>query len=96
MLKRAFYQFWVHLPTYSSPRIIPLIVFKATNLSIKHGNSLDSIVAYYGYGLALCGVIGDIENGFEFGKLALELYEKFNVKSLESRVRMLSSTMKGC
>ena len=82
------------LPAYfSSPQILPLIIFKMTNLSIKHGNSLDSIDAYNAYGFALCGVIGDIENGFRFGNLALGLCEKFNAKSLESRMRMLSGSV---
>jgi predicted ATPase/signal transduction histidine kinase len=78
---------------FSVPQIVPLIVFKGITLSIKHGNSLDSINAYSAYGFALCGFIGDIETGFEFGKLAQGLYENFNAKSLESRVRMLSGYM---
>ena len=80
------------IPAYlSASQILTLIVFKCITLSIKHGNSLDSIDGYNSYGFALCGAIGDIESGFEFGKLAFGLYEKINAKSVESRMWLMSS-----
>ena len=60
------------------PDLLPLIVFAQVNLSINHGNSCFSAFAYANYGLILCGIVGDIDSGYEFGKLAFSLLEKFN------------------
>ncbi|AOY79647.2 AAA family ATPase [Moorena producens JHB] len=60
------------------PDLLPLIVFAQVNLSINHGNSSFSAFAYGNYGLILCGIVGDIDSGYEFGKLAFSLLEKFN------------------
>ena len=60
----------------ASPNHVPLVAFEMVNLSIKYGNHLCSSTGYSTYGLILCGVIGDIETGYKFGKLAMELQEK--------------------
>ena len=73
----------------AAPELFPLAVFRALNLSVKHGNALDSILFYTAYGLVLCGVIGNIESGLEFGKLALQLSKKLNAKSSEPRREMV-------
>ncbi|NEO39725.1 MAG: AAA family ATPase [Moorea sp. SIOASIH] len=60
------------------PDLLPLIVFAQVNLSINHGNSSFSAFAYANYGLILCGIVGDIDSGYEFGKLAFSLIENVN------------------
>ncbi len=69
----------------ASPNLMLLLVFKQVELSIQLGNSPVSILAYVDYGLILCGIMGDITNGYEFGELALSLLEKFQAKSFKGR-----------
>ncbi len=73
-----------HPVYFAAPELLPFLPFQAVTLSIKNGNSTKSIIAYNGYGLLLCGGIGDIRTGFEFGKLALRLSKTLNVKSFEA------------
>ncbi|BAZ02466.1 serine/threonine protein kinase with two-component sensor domain [Tolypothrix tenuis PCC 7101] len=73
-------------PAYmAAPNLMPLLIFKQVELSIKFGNCPVSVFAYGDYGLILCGVIGDIETGYQFGELALNLREKFQFTSLKTR-----------
>ncbi|MEB3825882.1 trifunctional serine/threonine-protein kinase/ATP-binding protein/sensor histidine kinase [Phormidium sp. CCY1219] len=72
-----------------APQLLPLIILKQVNLSIEGGNAPLSAFAYASYGLLLCGVILDIEAGYHFGKLALNLLEKFDAKALRSKVVMV-------
>jgi predicted ATPase/signal transduction histidine kinase/tRNA A-37 threonylcarbamoyl transferase component Bud32 len=60
------------------PELLPLIVYKQVNLSVKHGNIAASTVAYAYYAAILCGGMTDIETGYQFGKLALNLSEQFH------------------
>ncbi|MFS8118890.1 MAG: ATP-binding protein, partial [Microcoleus sp.] len=55
----------------TTPNLMPLLIFKQIELSIQFGHSPISVFAYGEYGLILCGIIGDIENGYEFGELSL-------------------------
>jgi predicted ATPase/class 3 adenylate cyclase/tRNA A-37 threonylcarbamoyl transferase component Bud32 len=76
----------VNSATYiAAPELFPLLVLKQVNLSIKHGNTVFSTYTYAVYGLILCGVLGDIDNGYQFGNLSITLLEKFNVKELKAR-----------
>ena len=62
------------------PALWILITFKTVNLSINYGNAIWSSLYYACYGFVLCGVGQDIELGYEFGKLALNLAERLNTK----------------
>lgn len=70
---------------FAVPQLFPLIVFKQINLSVKYGNAPLSAFAYAAYGLILCGVLGDINSGYQFGELALSLLERFNAKALKAK-----------
>ncbi|HEY9704770.1 MAG TPA: adenylate/guanylate cyclase domain-containing protein, partial [Allocoleopsis sp.] len=72
--------------SYSAfPQLLPLIVIKQVQLSIQYGNATVSTVAYSSYGFILCGVIGDIDTGYEWGKLALNLLNKLDVKEFKAK-----------
>jgi predicted ATPase/signal transduction histidine kinase len=63
-------------PSYTGmPELFPLIVSKIINLTIEHGNAGQSPFAYAGYGLFLCSAM-EIEAGYQFGQLALQLLER--------------------
>jgi len=59
-------------------RLYPLLILKAMNLSLEHGNTEKSCVAYGAYAVVLSSVLGDITSGYEFSELALKLNDKFN------------------
>ncbi|HEY9640865.1 MAG TPA: ATP-binding protein, partial [Coleofasciculaceae cyanobacterium] len=67
---------------FSAPTLTPLVVCQQVNLSVQHGNASVSPFAYALYGFLLCAVVGDIEQGYEFGQLALTLLSKWNAKEI--------------
>jgi predicted ATPase/serine phosphatase RsbU (regulator of sigma subunit) len=69
---------------WGKPELFPLTVFKFVSLSLKYGNSSFSPYAYAGYGLMLCS-IGNIEDGYTFGKMSQRLLEKLDVQDQKSR-----------
>ncbi|MGQ4647276.1 AAA family ATPase [Lyngbya aestuarii] len=70
----------------AAPNLMLLLLLSQVNLSIKHGNATCSIFGYVGYGGLLCGVVQDIESGYKFGKLALNLVER--LKATKSRAKV--------
>ena len=68
------------------PELMPLIVFKQVILSVQYGNTSLSAFAYVNYGLILCGIVGDIEAGYQFGQLALSLLDKLQAKELKTKI----------
>jgi PAS domain S-box-containing protein len=76
----------ISIPAYiTAPNLMPLLVSKQVKLSMQHGNTLISPYAYANFGLILCGVVGDIETGYQFGQLALRLLSQSNSHSLKAR-----------
>ncbi len=69
----------------ATPEVFPLILFKQVNLSLQYGNTTSSAFAYVTYGLILCGVMGDIESGYQFGKLAESLLNNSN-KEIKAKI----------
>lgn len=77
---------------YIEPEFVPISVFIGIILSIKHGNTTDSLFFYNAYGgLILSGIMGNIELGYEFGKLSLRLLEKLNdvQRTLETNTQFI-------
>ncbi|MCG8685624.1 MAG: AAA family ATPase, partial [Desulfobacterales bacterium] len=70
---------------YSCPNLLPLIVFKSIDLSLKHGNTDASIFGYSGYGFILCGVLNKMDAGYRYGRLAMDLVKELAAKSIETR-----------
>lgn len=70
---------------FAAPNLYALIVFQQVNLSVKYGNVPASAFAYATYGSILCGIVGDIDSGYRFGQLALNLLELLNAKEVEAR-----------
>lgn len=68
------------------PDLFPLLVFKQVNLSVKYGNTAESALAYTAYGITLCGAVGEIEAGYRFGSLALEVLDRLQAKELRAKV----------
>ncbi|MCL6603212.1 MAG: diguanylate cyclase [Paenibacillus sp.] len=54
-----------------------LIVLKKVGLTLKHGNSPESALAFIGYSILLSG-FGDLKGSFDFGRLGIRINDKFN------------------
>ncbi|MEW6496831.1 MAG: SpoIIE family protein phosphatase [Cyanobacteriota bacterium] len=76
---------------YHTPELLPLIIVKQINLSIQYGNTAESTIAYTNYGLILCGIMEDIDSGYQFGQLALSLLERFTTKKLKAKTIFYAS-----
>ena len=68
------------------PELMQLICLKQINLSLKYGNAPLSAFAYTVYALILCGIVGDIESGYQFGKLAESLLSRFQTQEITVKV----------
>ncbi len=74
------------VPAYqTSLNLFLLTVVSAVQLSIQHGNSSSSATFYSLYGMVLCCISNDIERGYEFGTLALNLLNQLSDKQFHSR-----------
>ncbi|MBE9068792.1 AAA family ATPase, partial [Leptolyngbya cf. ectocarpi LEGE 11479] len=73
----------------AQPKLVPLIVLEQVKLSVIHGNSPISAGAYARYSFILCSQGNDIASGYQFGRLALALSEKFNDKAINTRVFLM-------
>ena len=74
--------------TISAPIFFPLMVTRQIDLCLQYGNSDLSAYSYVFYGFMLCGVTGDLIQGYQFGNLALQLLEKYQEKALKAKVLM--------
>ncbi|MEG5001148.1 trifunctional serine/threonine-protein kinase/ATP-binding protein/sensor histidine kinase [Microcoleus sp. B4-D4] len=67
-------------------KLLPLLMFQQVNLSVRSGNTPLSAAAYSCYGIILCGSLGDINQGYRFGQLSLQILDQFNAKDLRPKV----------
>ncbi|MCK5100375.1 MAG: serine/threonine-protein kinase PknK, partial [Desulfobacteraceae bacterium] len=81
------------LPSYYvNADLFPILVFKAIQISLCHGSSIDSAFAFAGYGMILSGFMGKLEKGYQFGSLAVRLLESFNTNELGAKILVTAST----
>ncbi|MEH2213248.1 AAA family ATPase [Nostoc sp.] len=66
------------------------IIFVQLHLLIKYGNAPQAAAVYSFYGALMCGVMRDINSGYQFGKLAINLQQKSKVMRLEAIIIHLS------
>ncbi|HIK07410.1 MAG TPA: AAA family ATPase [Trichormus sp. M33_DOE_039] len=69
----------------AAPSFFKLIVIKQVQLSVIYGNAPESTYAYATYGLIVCGVLGDVNKGYQLGQVALDLIDKLNAAKLKSK-----------
>jgi len=69
----------------SNPFMFSLIVLKQVQLSIEYGNSELSPFGYVCYAILLCGVVFEIESGYQFGQLALTLIELHHATKIQTK-----------
>ncbi|NEQ97072.1 MAG: AAA family ATPase [Cyanothece sp. SIO2G6] len=64
------------------PLLVEIILVQL-KLCLQYNNPPQAAVTYGCYGMLLCGVLGDIDCGYEFGQLSIKLLEKYNIPNLE-------------
>lgn len=74
---------------FSRPSFSPLLIMRAVETSVRHGNSQYAAFAYASYGSFLCRGLGRMERGREFGELALEVLDRFDTASSKPKVMNL-------
>ena len=74
---------------WAMPTLGPLLILKSVRLSFRHGNTSLASAIYAGYGFILCGVMDDIDNGYRFGQLGLNLMEKPNARECKARTMFI-------
>ena len=70
----------------TDPQLYGCAVFTQVHLCMKYGNSPLSVITYIDYSLIQCAIIGDIDSGYRFGKLALRMLDRFDTRKLRSTV----------
>jgi predicted ATPase/signal transduction histidine kinase/tRNA A-37 threonylcarbamoyl transferase component Bud32 len=70
----------------TNPELMVQIQFTRVKLCINYGNSSLASMVYVSYGLVLCGFMGDISLGYQFGKLAVKMLEETDASQFKSTV----------
>ena len=69
----------------AAPLLLPLIICKQVSLSLEYGNAEESTYAYSMYGTITIGIFVDIDLGYKWGEVALNLVSKLNAKALKAK-----------
>ncbi|QHG20215.1 ATP-binding sensor histidine kinase [Nostoc sp. ATCC 53789] len=73
----------------SQPLLYLLVILKKVYLSVVYGNESTSTFSYVSYGILMCGVFGNVELGYEFGQLALDLLSNHQDSELKGKTLLL-------
>jgi PAS domain S-box-containing protein len=69
-----------------SPELLPQMAITMVELLVEYGNSPQAPFAYAYYGSNLCGVLGNIELGYQLGLLGVRLLQKFDSADTKCKV----------
>ena len=64
--------------------LLPLLSSTMVSLSLQSGNAPVSTVGYAIHGMVLCSFLGEVKTGYDYGQLALNLLDRFNVREFKS------------
>lgn len=77
---------------FSSPHLLPLLILENVYLSLKYGYSSYTAFSFSAYGIILCGNLGEVDRGYDFGKLAVAIYPELDgIKSKTKILHMVNS-----
>ncbi|MDZ7962016.1 MAG: ATP-binding sensor histidine kinase [Aulosira sp. DedQUE10] len=68
-----------------APELFPLLILAQMNLSVQHGNAPESTYGYVLYGLMQSAQLNDIETGYHFGLLGVNLLERIHAPKLYAK-----------
>lgn len=70
---------------FTNKEVFFLLMCRAIQLSLKHGNTPVSAAVYSAFGLILGNVFDKFDKGYAIGKVGVELSERFNNNSIKSK-----------
>ena len=70
----------------SNHNLMAWLIFKQVRMLVRHGNNPWSGSVFASFGLILCAILGAVEQGYQFGKLALEFLQKGSSTLQRSRI----------
>ena len=73
----------------ANPALMPKVITTMVQLASEGGNSPQSAFGYSLYGMLLSGSRVDIERGYQFGQIALQILEQFADVQFSSKVCLL-------
>ncbi|MEH2369353.1 trifunctional serine/threonine-protein kinase/ATP-binding protein/sensor histidine kinase [Nostoc sp.] len=71
------------------PGLLPILSATMVSLSLQFGNAPGSTVGYAIHSMVLCAFLGEVKTGYSFGRLAINLLDRFNVGEFKSKVLLL-------
>ncbi len=78
---------------FVNPNLLALDIIKAFGLSMKRGNSPDTVFAYAGFGVVLVGGLWDYRTAVEHGKLGLKLMDKLGVRKQMAKTLLVNNVI---
>ncbi|QLE50356.1 GAF domain-containing protein [Nostoc sp. C057] len=69
----------------AAPELLPLVIFAEFDLSVEYGNAPESTHGYVMYGLTLVATLGDIDAGYRFGQLGMNLMQRIHAPKLTAK-----------
>ncbi|QJD88227.1 AAA family ATPase [Cohnella herbarum] len=70
---------------FTNKKVFLLLMCRAIQLSLKHGNTPASAAVYSAFGMLLGTAFGKFDKGYAIGKIGVELSERYNSPSIKSR-----------
>ena len=67
---------------FAIPNLVPLLVFKMVNMTVRHGLSVKSPFSFAAYGYILSAHLGQIQKGNHMGEIAMQLARKINAEAV--------------
>lgn len=73
---------------FAAPNLVPLLIFKMVQLSVKDGLSPKSPFAFGAFGYIQSAYIGKVDEGVNFGNISLNVSAKLKTDELDARLLM--------
>ncbi|MCM1984331.1 EAL domain-containing protein [Lyngbya confervoides] len=73
----------------SASPITPILAMKMAESCLQQGNSSLAAFAYVAYGMVLCGMLGNIKQGYTFGQIALRLLARKDSAPIQGKVHLV-------
>ncbi|MGE5657117.1 MAG: AAA family ATPase [Actinomycetota bacterium] len=67
----------------ANPAMLPVLGCTMVSLSLQFGNAPASTIGYVTYGMVLSTFLGEVERGYSFGRVALNLLDRLNVREFK-------------
>jgi predicted ATPase/signal transduction histidine kinase/CheY-like chemotaxis protein/tRNA A-37 threonylcarbamoyl transferase component Bud32 len=74
------------------PDLMIVLVLKQVDLFLEYGNLPESSASCADYSIILCAIVGDIESGYQFGVLSLDLLQKLDDNKFKGRATYAFNT----